>query len=695
MFKRFQDRIARMSIGARLCFLLFLLVSFLFTVFTVLIGQSTATLVEQSAKDALVDKTSTLADMVGIFDRSLRHEVAVFGTLFKSNLADNLTRDETRTIDVGGKPTPALRNGETDLNLDYAIPDRFTALSGVIATIFVRSGGEFVRISTSLKKEDGSRAVGTVLDRAHPGYARLLDGQSYVGPATLFGKQYMTQYDPIKDEKGEVVGALFVGVNFTEYAKAIKDKIRAATFGKTGYFFVLDAKPGKDFGKLLIHPTKEGQNILSSKDSEGHEFIKDILQRRNGVARYPWLNAELGERAARDKLAAFSEIKGWDWVIVGSGYIDEITEQADTLRNRYAMIGIAMVLIMTVLSYPMIGRRITRPLLAAARSAEKLAAGDLTTNLAVGRQDEVGKLMHAINGIGLGLTNIVEKVRDSTGLIDTASREIAAGNMDLSARTESQAGMLEETASSMEQLTATVKQNADNALQANALAASASDVAVKGGAVVAQVVLTMTSINASAVKIADIISVIDSIAFQTNILALNAAVEAARAGEQGRGFAVVASEVRNLAQRSAAAAKEIKALINDSVEKTAAGSKLVDQAGVTMDEIVASVGRVTAIMGEITTASQEQQSGIGQVNRAITEMDSVTQQNAALVEQSAAAATSLNDQTVQLSQLIGVFKLASHGRAAATADDAARLPARKVPKLAAPLTRSAGAGRLR
>ena len=261
------------------------------------------------------------------------------------------------------------------------------------------------------------------------------------------------------------------------------------------------------------------------------------------------------------------------------------------------------------------------------------------------------------------LVDIVSQVRRGTHTITTASREIAAGNTDLSSRTELQASSLEKTASAMEELTSTVKQNAENAREANQLAATASDVARKGGEVVSQVVGTMGEINSSASKIADIIGVIDGIAFQTNILALNAAVEAARAGEQGRGFAVVASEVRNLAQRSAGAAKEIKALIGDSVDKVEEGSRLVSDAGATMQEIVDSIGRVTSIMSGIAMASQEQSAGIEQVNQAIAQMDQVTQQNAALVEEAAAASTSMREQAQALSQLVSTFRFeAQQGR---------------------------------
>ena len=292
-----------------------------------------------------------------------------------------------------------------------------------------------------------------------------------------------------------------------------------------------------------------------------------------------------------------------------------------------------------------------------ARIAGSIAHGDLSIAINTKESDR-GSLLVEMKEMRNSLVDIVAQVRRGTETIGTASREIAAGNLDLSSRTELQASSLEKTASAMQQLTSTVKQNADNAREANALAAAASDVARKGGDVVSQVVGTMGEINGSANKIADIIGVIDGIAFQTNILALNAAVEAARAGEQGRGFAVVASEVRNLAQRSAAAAKEIKTLIDDSVAKTERGSKLVGQAGVTMDEVVSSVKRVTDIMSEIASASAEQSAGIAQVNASIIEMDGMTQQNASLVEEAAAAAQSLQDQAGELARVVSIFKLA-------------------------------------
>ncbi len=354
----------------------------------------------------------------------------------------------------------------------------------------------------------------------------------------------------------------------------------------------------------------------------------------------------------------------------------ESAKTYQSARNQMLTLSVIAVIIGMGFGWWITGS-ITRPILNAVEVAQTIAGGDLGSHIDVNGTDETGQLLQALKEMNDSLNNVCSQVRAGTDTIATASSEIAAGNMDLSSRTEEQASSLEETAASMEEITGTVKQNADNARQANQLAVTASDVASKGGAVVAQVVETMGAINASAKKIVDIIGVIDGIAFQTNILALNAAVEAARAGEQGRGFAVVASEVRNLAQRSAAAAKEIKTLIDQSVENVEIGTRLVDQAGATMHEIVESVRRVTDVMSEITAASEEQTQGIDQVTIAIAQMDTVTQQNAALVEQAAAAAATMQDQAENLTQVVSVFKLGGAYAALATSSKPAlRAPAK-------------------
>ncbi|MDE2387845.1 MAG: MCP four helix bundle domain-containing protein [Betaproteobacteria bacterium] len=360
-------------------------------------------------------------------------------------------------------------------------------------------------------------------------------------------------------------------------------------------------------------------------------------------------------------------------------YAHAESQYQDTLNITIAAVAVG-VLLAVLIGYLLV-RAILGPLNKAIEAANRVASGDLTGHIEVNSTNEMGKLLQALKTMNDNLLDLVGKVRNSTESIATASGEIASGNSDLSQRTEEQASSLEETASSMEELTSTVRQNADNARQANQLAVGAAEVAKKGGAVVGQVVQTMSSIHDSSKKVVEIISVIDGIAFQTNILALNAAVEAARAGEQGRGFAVVATEVRTLAQRSAAAAKEIKELIGDSVAKVGEGTKLVDEAGLTMDEIVTAVKRVTDIMSEISAASQEQSSGIDQISQAVTQMDEATQQNAALVEEASAAAESMKEQSRVLTQAVSMFKFTGRTERAASEPATKKLPAATLTKL--------------
>jgi methyl-accepting chemotaxis protein-2 (aspartate sensor receptor) len=657
------------GVGTKITAFSIALTGAILAILLMLINLSTAAMLESRAKASVSNVLDGVSTTLEVFDSAMTNEASSFARLFAAEFEGPFTLDSGATVDIGGKPTPALKNNGKTLNLDFSLPDRFTAQTGVVATVFAASGDEFIRITTSLKKENGERAVGTQLDHSHPSYAPLRAGNRYSGLATLFGKQYITQYDPIRDAGGRVIGVLFIGLDISKNMAMLKGRIKAITVGQTGYIYVLNAAPGKNQGAALIHPTQEGNNLLEARSSDGRAYVKEMLEAKEGSIRYDW--RDNAQAAPRERLEMYHTLKDWNWLVAGGTYTDEITGEAAQLRNRYAALGLAALAVFAVLLLLVVRACVTAPLKRAEAAAARIAGGDLDVTVAIDNKDEIGLVLRALNGISKSLSGVVGQVRHGAEQIASASSEIASGNLDLSARTEQQAASLEETAASMEQLSSAVRQNADNAAQANLLAQQASGIAARGGAVVAQVVDTMGSINASSRKIVDIISVIDGIAFQTNILALNAAVEAARAGEQGRGFAVVATEVRSLAQRSATAAKEIKALIGDSVDKVDAGSRQVEQAGATMQEVVASVQRVTDIMGEITSASEEQRAGIGQVHEAISQMDHVTQQNAALVEEAAAAAQAMQDQAAELAQVVQVFKLGSPA-----ANDAARLPQR-------------------
>jgi methyl-accepting chemotaxis protein len=530
------------------------------------------------------------------------------------------------SIQVGGETVPALYLGARPQASDFTLVDRIQSLVGGTATLFVKRNNEFVRISTNVKKDDGSRAIGTLLDPNGKAIAALRQGQPFYGTGNILGKFYLTAYEPIRDAKGEVLGAWYVGYPvsvLTDIGDAIA-KMRILT---NGFVTLLDPQGHVAFKSAHVSAEDVGKILEQEhKGDKAWEVVREA---------YP----------------------SWGYTIAAAFPVSDISGQIWYARGTVALFGLISAAVFIGAISMVAARSITRPLGQSLVVLEAVAAGDFTQHLAVTSRDEIGKMASALDRAVGSVRSALNEVRAAAASVTSASQQLTAASEQLASGAQQQASSLEETAASLEEITGTVKQNADNARQANQLAVGSRDTAEKGGDVVSEAVSAMGEINKSSKKIADIITTIDEIAFQTNLLALNAAVEAARAGEQGRGFAVVAAEVRSLAQRSATAAKEIKGLIQDSVHKVEDGSELVNKSGQTLNEIVSSVKKVTDIIGEIAAASQEQSSGIDQVNKAVGQMDQVVQSNAAQTEQLSSTAQSLSSQAQQLQSLVSRFKL--------------------------------------
>ena len=594
---------------------------------------------EQDETKQLQATTKVVHDLIVQTDQILRAQAINWNQTFRTMLDGHFSLDETTS-------PPTLRRNGAVLNGRFEEVDAFSsASSDSVATVFVRDGDDFLRISTSLKNAEGQRAVGTRLGKDHPGYATLIDGRPFVGKARLFGRDYMTAYDPIRDAGGKVVGLRFIGLDIMKSLEFVRSTIKGIKLGETGYVYVLDGSNTPNAGTLLIHPAQEGRNIADSKDSNGRAFIRDILDKRNGVVIYPWINSGAGETRPRDKIVVFAEHKAWQWIIASGAYTDEVFSLAERMKNLLiAATFVLTIVLLGILAY-YLSRLVSKPLDELVAKSGRIAKGDLTVSFESSRRDEIGAVMAGMRRLVGQLRNTIGEVNAASDALNSAAGQVSATAQTLSQSSSQQAAAVEETTASMDEMTASINRNTENAKVTDNMAAKSATEAVQGGKVVKDTVDAMKSIAGK-------IGIIDDIAYQTNLLALNAAIEAARAGEHGKGFAVVAAEVRKLAERSQVAAQEIGQLADSSV-------KTAEHAGKLLDEMVPSIKKTSDLVQEIAAASQEQSAGVGQISGAMGQLNRATQQNASASEELAATAEELGGQAAQLQELMEFFKIES------------------------------------
>ena len=681
---------AQYSLGFKLAIGQGLLVLITMLVFTIAITMFTSKLSTDEAEHVLEQQAQALVDSMSSFHASLSDSVGKLAAVFFTSFPGTFSVDSVKTVPVGDKQTPLLTSGSTIINLNTDIVDRFSTVTKAVASVFVRMDDDFVRISTSLKQGDGSRAIGTLLDRNHPAYQGLLKGEEFTGKATLFGKEYMTKYVPIKDGQGKVIAAEFIGLDFTDSLKALKEKIRSVKVGKTGYIYALDAREGKERGTLTIHPAKEGANLIDAVDGDGHKFIREIIEKKEGIIRYPWMNKEIGDTYPRGKVVAYRYFKEWNWIIGVGSYLDEFNGIARFVRNAIIVASLLVAILLISMLVYLIRRCVTQPIQEVVRQTEQYASGDFTlvTAPSIHREkpsDEVELLLQGVGTMAFSLRDIL------TGLM-TSAHEVGAAAAQVSSTAERIAtGADEITAQTItvstagEEMTTTSGDIARNCQMAAEQAQCASLSAQTGTAVVDATIelmshiadkvqesaRTVDSLGARSDQIGEIIGTIEDIADQTNLLALNAAIEAARAGEQGRGFAVVADEVRALAERTTRATREIGTMIKaiqgetkgalaameQGVSQVESGTKEAAKSGDALRDILEQISDVAMQVNQISTAAEEQTATTSEISNNMQQITDVVRLTATGAHESAAAAAQLHSNAEELQRLVRQFKL--------------------------------------
>ncbi|WP_300437230.1 methyl-accepting chemotaxis protein [Zoogloea sp.] len=668
------------SIAGKLNAALTVIISIVFLVVGSLLTYWLGDSLERRAVKELQLTNQQVVDMMGAYSSSLEESARLLGATFAASLPKRMSVDPAHSVASGEKTLPALKGGDVVFNNNFAQVDEFSRLTGGVATLFVRDGDNFFRVTTSVKNKGGARVTGTALDAKHPAYRLLLEGKPYVGKATLFGKDYMTRYLPIKDEADKVIGIAFVGLDLTESIKALKDKVKSVKVGDTGYVFVLDASIVP--GMAVIHPAAEGQNLMDVKDSQGVSVARTLIEKGTGVTRYWWQNA--GEKEAREKLVAVQPFEKWGWLVAAGADSDEFVHEVRALQIQIAVAAIVVTLILVGTMVIATRHWITHPLRQALAVTQRVADGDLTQHIQADSADEVGELLRSVDGMSTHLRSMIGEIDAGIqGLAESAhTLSLASDAVASSSGTQSQSAVV--MAGAVEQMTESIQQVAEHAQSCRGLAESSGDVSDSGIEVINQAISSMSMIadtvkkSAEAVlhlgdeskAISQIVNVIREIADQTNLLALNAAIEAARAGEAGRGFAVVADEVRKLAERTSLSTKEITRMVDD-IQAGAAkavqsmtmgegqvqeGVSLAGEAGGRIADIKIGATQVSDAVIGISNSLREQSAANREIARNVETIAEQAVQNHAQARSTSDAAREMEVLTRQIRTSISRFR---------------------------------------
>lgn len=671
---------SRQTIAAKLNLALLLVVVVIFLIAGGFLTHWLGGRLEQRGIDELTRTNQQIVDMVDAYASALEKSAEMLGATFAGNLPKRLAADADHPVATGGSPLPALRSADTVFNNHTALVDQFSSATGGVATLFVRQGDDFFRVSSSVRDAKGERVIGTALGTAHPARTKLLAGGSFVGPAKLFGHSYMTRYTPISDEHGKVIGLSFVGLEFTDSLQALKSRVLAVKVGETGYPFAIDAK--QEPGLAMFHPTAEGKNLLGTKDKDGLAVVQRLIDMRSGVLRYWWQNDN--ESSAREKIAVVAPFERWGWIISTSAYADEFSREVKAVQRQLALVGLVIVVVLALVIMWATKRWISRPMAQAVAVTQRVAAGDLTGHIEATTRDEVGLLLTALDGMSRQLRQMVSEIDAGIHGLATDAQRLSQASDAVALGSGEQSNSATTMASTVEEMTTSIHQVAQHAEACRTLAETSSQVseagievinaAIEGMSRIAETVThssqAVMQLGRESEQISQIVNVIREIADQTNLLALNAAIEAARAGEAGRGFAVVADEVRKLAERTTLSTQEITRMIesiqhgaHQAVEQmqtgerqVSAGVQLASEAGGRISAIKEGATEVSSAVVGISDALREQSVANMEIARNVECIAQQAEENHLQAKSTADTAMAMEALSAQLRASIARFK---------------------------------------